>query len=107
MRVNIMKGVAKCLVYLHEYSPKKYVRGDLEPSNILIGHDIEPKLSDFGLGLVANIAGGSPTLQSSGMVSEKPQHRQQGSTLTDLFYREPIYQKEYLFYDVYHFSDDR
>ncbi|CAI9756049.1 unnamed protein product [Fraxinus pennsylvanica] len=80
MRVSIMKGVAKGLVYLHEYSPKKYVHGDLKPSNILLGHDMEPKISDFGLGHLANIAGGSPTLQSSRLISEKPQHRQQSST---------------------------
>ncbi|CAA3011353.1 receptor kinase ZAR1 [Olea europaea subsp. europaea] len=84
MRVNIMKGVAKGLVYLHEYSPKKYVHGDLKPSNILLGHDKEPKISDFGLGRLANISGGSPTLQSSRMVSDKPQHRQQSSTPSEV-----------------------
>ncbi|KAL2546145.1 Leucine-rich repeat protein kinase family protein [Forsythia ovata] len=84
MRVNIMKGVAKGLVYLHEYSPKKYVHGDLKPSNILLGHDMEPKISDFGLGRLANIAGGSPTLQSSHMVSEKPQQIQQSSAPSEV-----------------------
>ncbi|GFP85386.1 probable inactive leucine-rich repeat receptor-like protein kinase at1g66830 [Phtheirospermum japonicum] len=54
-RLKIMKGVAKGLVYLHEYSPKKYVHGDLKPSNILLGQDMEPKISNFGLGRLANI----------------------------------------------------
>ncbi|KAK4484203.1 hypothetical protein RD792_011425 [Penstemon davidsonii] len=71
-RLKIMKGVAKGLVYLHDYSPKKYVHGDLKPSNILLTHEMEPKISDFGLGRLANIAGGSPTLQSNRMVPEKP-----------------------------------
>ncbi|KAH6763054.1 Leucine-rich repeat protein kinase family protein [Perilla frutescens var. hirtella] len=73
MRLKIMKGVAKGLVYLHEYSPKKYVHGDLKPSNILLQHDMEPKISDFGLGHLAHIAGGR------GMVMEK-HHRRQNST---------------------------
>ncbi|KAL0463540.1 UNVERIFIED_CONTAM: Receptor protein kinase-like protein ZAR1 [Sesamum latifolium] len=84
VRLQIMKGVAKGLVYLHEYSPKKYVHGDLKPSNILLGHNMEPKISDFGLGRLANIAGGSPTLQSSRMVSEKPQRGPQSSSASDV-----------------------
>lgn len=84
MRLKITKGIAKGLVYLHEYSPKKYVHGDLKPSNILLGQNMEPKISDFGLGRLANIAGGSPTLQSSRMISEKPQQRQQGSAPSEV-----------------------
>ncbi|OIW02027.1 hypothetical protein TanjilG_11620 [Lupinus angustifolius] len=76
-RMKIMKGIAKGLVYLHEFSPKKYVHGDLKPSNILLGHNMEPHISDFGLGRLANIAsGGSPTLQSNRMAAEKQQEGQ-------------------------------
>ncbi|PIM97544.1 Serine/threonine protein kinase [Handroanthus impetiginosus] len=82
-RLKIMKGVAKGIVYLHEYSPKKYVHGDLKPSNILLGHDMEPKISDFGLGRLANIAGGSPTLQSNRVASENPQRGQQSSSASE------------------------
>ncbi|XP_077242882.1 receptor protein kinase-like protein ZAR1 [Tasmannia lanceolata] len=73
VRLKIMKGVAKGLAYLHEFSPKKYVHGDLKPSNILLGLDMEPCISDFGLGRLANIAGGSPTLQSNRTPAEKLQ----------------------------------
>ncbi|KAI3817220.1 hypothetical protein L1987_11009 [Smallanthus sonchifolius] len=70
-RLKIMRGTAKGLAYLHECSPKKYVHGDLKPSNILLGPNMEPKISDFGLSRLANIAGGStPTLQSNRVVSE-------------------------------------
>ncbi|KAL7132432.1 hypothetical protein ABFS83_12G073800 [Erythranthe nasuta] len=83
-RLKIMKGVAKGLVYLHEYSPKKYVHGDLKPSNILLGHDMEPKISNFGLGRLANIAGGSPTLQSNRMViTEKPQQQSSSASASE------------------------
>lgn len=57
-------------------APKKYVHGDLNPSNIILDHNMEPKIADFGLGRLANIAGASPTLHSSRMTSEKPQQRQ-------------------------------
>lgn len=79
VRLRIMKGTAKGMVYLHEYSPKKYVHGDLKPSNILLGHNMEPKISDFGLGRLANIAGGSTIVLSNRMTSEKQQQRQPGS----------------------------
>ncbi|CAN6549511.1 unnamed protein product [Malus baccata var. baccata] len=79
VRLNIMKGIAKGLVYLHEFSPKKYVHGDLKPNNILLGQNMEPRISDFGLGRLANIAGGSPTLQSNRIPTEKSQERQQKS----------------------------
>ncbi|XP_057477253.1 receptor protein kinase-like protein ZAR1 [Actinidia eriantha] len=84
VRLQIMKGVTKGLVYLHECSPKKYVHGDLKPSNILLGANMEPKISDFGLGRLANIAGGSPTLQSSRVASEKPHQRQQSNVSSEV-----------------------
>ncbi|KAK4773017.1 hypothetical protein SAY87_028036 [Trapa incisa] len=45
-RLKIAKGVARGLTYLHE---KKHVHGNLKPSNILLGSDMEPKIGDFGL----------------------------------------------------------
>ncbi|XP_061356542.1 receptor protein kinase-like protein ZAR1 [Gastrolobium bilobum] len=83
-RLKIMKGTAKGLVYLHEFSPKKYVHGDLKPSNILLGHSMEPHISDFGLGRLANIAGRSPTLQSNRVAAEKLLERQEESLSTEV-----------------------
>jgi serine/threonine protein kinase len=60
-----MKGTARGLQFLHEFSPKKYVHGDLRPNNILLGLNFEPYISDFGLARLATIAGNiSPYLQS-------------------------------------------
>lgn len=38
--------MARGLAYIHE---KKHVHGNLKPSNILLGADMEPKIGDFGL----------------------------------------------------------
>lgn len=76
IRLKIMKGIAKGLSYLHEYSPKKYVHGDLKPTNILLEQNMEPKISNFGLGRLATIAGSSPTLQSNRINLEKTHQRQ-------------------------------
>lgn len=46
MRLRIAKGVARGLSYIHE---KKHVHGNLKPSNILLGSDMEPKIGDIGL----------------------------------------------------------
>lgn len=46
IRVKIAKGMARGLAYLHE---KKHVHGNLKPSNVLLGNDMEPKIGDFGL----------------------------------------------------------
>ncbi|XP_010244265.1 PREDICTED: probable LRR receptor-like serine/threonine-protein kinase At4g37250 [Nelumbo nucifera] len=46
VRLNIAKGVARGLAYLHD---KKHVHGNLKPSNILLGADMEPRIGDFGL----------------------------------------------------------
>ncbi|CAH9060564.1 unnamed protein product [Cuscuta epithymum] len=46
LRLKVAKGVARGLSYIHE---KKHVHGNLKPSNILLGSDMEPKIGDFGL----------------------------------------------------------
>ncbi|TYH44372.1 hypothetical protein ES332_D11G189800v1 [Gossypium tomentosum] len=63
VRVKIMKGIAKGLAFLHEFSPKRYVHGNLKPSNILLGEDMEPRICDFGLSRLANITEESPDFQ--------------------------------------------
>lgn len=89
VRLKIMRGAAKGLAYLHEFSPKKYVHGDLKPSNILLDKNMEPKVSDFGLGRLADIAGGTPTVQSSRMASEKPQKSSSSDVTVFHYYQAP------------------
>ncbi|KAL2489219.1 putative LRR receptor-like serine/threonine-protein kinase [Forsythia ovata] len=49
VRLNIAKGVARGLTYIHE---KKHVHGNIKPSNILLTEEMEPVISDIRLHLL-------------------------------------------------------
>ena len=48
-RYNIIYGIARGILYLHEDSRLKIIHRDLKPSNILLDEEMNPKNSDFGL----------------------------------------------------------
>lgn len=48
-RYQIIEGIARGLLYLHEESRLKVIHRDLKTSNILLDENMLPKISDFGL----------------------------------------------------------
>lgn len=48
-RLRIARGVAQGIAHVHECSPKKYIHGDIKPSNILLDAFLEAQVADFGL----------------------------------------------------------
>lgn len=49
------------MAYLHECSPRKFVHGDIKPTNILLDNEFQPLISDFGLNRLINITGNNPS----------------------------------------------
>ncbi|KAJ9184729.1 hypothetical protein P3X46_004428 [Hevea brasiliensis] len=48
-RLKIAQGTARGLMYIHEYSPRKYVHGNLKSTKILLDDELQPYISSFGL----------------------------------------------------------
>lgn len=48
-RLRIARGAAQGIAHIHECSPRKYIHGDIKPSNILLDAFLDARIADFGL----------------------------------------------------------
>lgn len=48
-RFNIIIGITRALLYLHEDSQLRIIHRDIKAGNILLDENLNPKIADFGL----------------------------------------------------------
>ncbi|CAL4985071.1 unnamed protein product [Urochloa decumbens] len=69
-RRRVALGAAKGLMYLHHDCTPAVIHRDIKSTNILLDHDYEPKIADFGIAVFAKVAGDDDSPDSAAAAAE-------------------------------------
>ncbi|PUZ68939.1 hypothetical protein GQ55_2G068800 [Panicum hallii var. hallii] len=84
----IIKGIASCLLYLHEEWEKVVIHRDIKPSNVLLDSDMNGRLGDFGLARLYDHDTDPQTTHvvgTIGYLAPELGHTSKATPLTDVF----------------------
>uniref|UniRef100_A0ACD5W2U2 Uncharacterized protein n=1 Tax=Avena sativa TaxID=4498 RepID=A0ACD5W2U2_AVESA len=87
-RWHIIKGIASCLVYLHEEWEKVVIHRDIKASNVLLDSDMNGRLGDFGLARLYDHDADPQTTHvvgTIGYLAPELGHTSKATPLTDVF----------------------
>ncbi|KAF7028156.1 hypothetical protein CFC21_040119 [Triticum aestivum] len=87
-RWHIIKGIASCLVYLHEEWEKVVIHRDIKASNVLLDGGMNGRLGDFGLARLYDHDADPQTTHvvgTIGYLAPELGHTSKATPLTDVF----------------------
>ncbi|CAL5076030.1 unnamed protein product [Urochloa decumbens] len=87
-RWHIIKGIASCLLYLHDEWEKVVIHRDIKPSNVLLDSEVNGRLGDFGLARLYDHDTDPQTTHvvgTIGYLAPELGHTSKATPLTDVF----------------------